>query len=107
MKTDLIYEEFKEYEQEIPTEWKDSFKMLGEVYDHRFMFENGYGASVIKHRGSYGYEEDKFELAVLVLNSDGTDSLCYDTPIADDVIGWLTNDEVLELLKKIKNLEVK
>lgn len=106
MKTDLTYEEFKKYEIEIPAEWKNSFKMFGESYDHRFKFENGYGASVIKHYGSYGYQEDEFELAVLKFDEDGTESLCYNTPITDNVIGWLTNDEVLETLNKIKNLEV-
>ena len=30
--------------------------------------------------------------------------LIYDTPIADDVIGRLTNEEVLELLEKIRKL---
>ena len=32
--------------------------------------------------------------------------LTYSTPITDDVIGYLTNAEVLELLEKIKKLEV-
>ena len=69
-------------------------------YHWSFMFPNGYGASVIKHRGSYGSEDDLFELAVL---KDG-EGLCYSTPITDDVIGWLDNQEVLDLLKKISEL---
>ena len=69
-------------------------------YYWEFMFPNGYGASVIKHRGSYGSEDDLFELAVL---KDG-EGLCYSTPITDDVIGWLDNQEVLDLLKKISEL---
>lgn len=64
-----------------------------------FEFPNGYGASVIKHHGSYGNEKDLFELAVL---KDG--HLCYTTPITDDVIGFLTNKSVLWTLEKIKNL---
>lgn len=69
----------------------------------RFRFENGYGASVIKHWGSFGFEEDKFELAVLWWN--GLDhGLCYDTEITDDVIGHLTNQEVMDILRKIKAL---
>lgn len=30
--------------------------------------------------------------------------LCYDTPITDDVIGYLTSDEVYELLDRIEQL---
>lgn len=69
-------------------------------YYWSFMFPNGYGASVIKHDGSYGHQDDLFELAVL---KDG-EGLCYDTPITGDVIGWLDNQEVLDLLKKISEL---
>lgn len=102
MKTDLIYDDYKkwEYHWADKEEFDNSFRMFGDSYSHIFKFENGYGASVIKHYGSYGYEEDLFELAVL--NSAG--DLCYDTPITSDVIGHLTNDEVLKLLEKIKNL---
>lgn len=35
---------------------------------------------------------------------DSTQDLCYDTPITDDVIGYLTDQEVDELLNKIKAL---
>lgn len=71
----------------------------------RFKFKNNYGASVVKHFGSYGYEQDKFELAVLRFEENGTDYITYNTPITDNVIGWLDNNEVLELLEKIKNLK--
>lgn len=70
-----------------------------------FRFENNYGASVIKHWGSYGYNEDKFELAVIYFNEKGDYHLTYDTPITDDVIGYLDNEEVLKLLEKIKRLK--
>ena len=64
----------------------------------RYQFQNGYGASVINHKGSYGYPE-KWELAV---TQDG--DLCYTTPITDDVIGHLTEEQVLEKLEEIKAL---
>lgn len=105
MKNDLIYDDFKKYEIFIKNkeEFDEMFKMYGDSYSHRFKFENDYGVSVIKHYGSYGYDEDLFELAVLKF--DGEQShLCYDTPITDDVIGYLSNDEVLDLLEQIKNL---
>ena len=62
-------------------------------------FENGYGASVIKHPRSYGGPDGLFEIAVL---KDG--QLCYDTPITDDVIGWCDDNKVEEVLNSIKNL---
>lgn len=100
-KTDLKYDNYKKYE--VVGNYS-AFDMFGASYNHKFKFENGYGASVIKHYGSYGYEKDLFELAVLIYDGDKFD-LCYNTPITDDVIGYLTNDEVLELLEKIKNLK--
>jgi hypothetical protein len=66
----------------------------------RYMFNNGYGASVVSHSYSYGGNRGLFELAVL--DKDG--ELTYDTPITDDVIGHLTQEDVDVLLGKIKNL---
>ena len=64
-----------------------------------YQFENGYGASVIKHKGSYGYLKGLWELAVL---KDG--ELCYTSEITDDVIGHLNDPQVDRLLRKIKEL---
>lgn len=69
-----------------------------------FKFDNGYGASVIKFPGSYGYHNDLWELAVTKYDESGEWNLCYDTPITDDVIGHLTEEEVRDLLKKISEL---
>lgn len=65
-----------------------------------YKFPNGYGASVIRHQGSYGNKKGLWELAVL--GQDG--ELCYSTPITDDVIGHLNDPEVDRLLRKIKEL---
>jgi hypothetical protein len=62
-------------------------------------FDNGYGASIVKTDRSYGGKEGLYELAVLF---DGL--ISYDTPITNDVIGFLTEDEVTELLQKIEAL---
>lgn len=99
--TKLEYEDYKEYEVNAE---KIGFVRL-EGVNHKFVFPNGYGASVIKHFGSYGCEKDLFELAVLKKVTDNNYNLCYSTEITNDVIGHLTNKEVLELLEKIKNLE--
>ena len=69
-----------------------------------FKFENNFGASVIKHLGSYGHEEDLWELAVVEYYRSGEWHLTYDTDITDDVIGCLTDEDVRELLTKIKEL---
>lgn len=71
-----------------------------------FRFQNHYGASVIKHRGSYGHEDDLWELAVIEFETDDNDhwELTYDTPITADVIGWQTDEQIRELLRKIKEL---
>lgn len=45
---------------------------------HRF--DNNYGASVIRAIGSYGYEDNLWELAVLKFEGSKW-TLCYDTPI--------------------------
>ena len=67
---------------------------------YEYKFDNGYGASVVSHSGSYGGNKGLYELAVL----DSTGDLCYSTPITEDVIGHLTSDKVIELLNRIKSL---
>lgn len=72
---------------------------------YRFKFDNGYGASVIKHKYSYGSEDDLWELAVLDSFDVGPKGmLTYDTPITEDVEGYLTDEEVRNLLAQIKEL---
>jgi len=67
-----------------------------------FAFPNGYGASVITGWGAYGTPEQPYELAVL-----HGESLCYATPLTDDVIGYLNEDGVKELLDDIAILPEK
>lgn len=73
----------------------------GGVID-RVFFENGYGASIVNHSFSYGTE-----LAVLKGKGGSNENwtLCYDTPITDDVIGHLTPTEIEALLIAIAALE--
>jgi hypothetical protein len=65
----------------------------------RIFFDNGYGASVVQSPYSYGGNQDLYELAVIKDND-----ICYNTPITDDVIGYLTEDEVTKYLSQIQNL---
>ena len=74
-----------------------------------FRFENNYGASVVKHLGSYGYDQDLWELAVIRFGKYDEDEddvyiLTYDTPITDDIEGHLTDEDVRNLLARIKEL---
>ena len=63
-------------------------------------FPNGYGATIVQGLYTYGGENGLYELAVL-----GTDGqLTYETPITDDVLGNLSEQEIEETLIKIKNL---
>lgn len=69
-----------------------------------YKFENGYGASVIKHWGSYGGDQGLWELAVILFLDEENYELCYKTEITQDVIGYLSWEEVEEILERIKNL---
>ena len=66
-----------------------------------YSFENGYGASVIQHNGSYGNEIGKWEIAVL----DNSGGICYDTPITDDVLGHLSFGDVEDTRGEYQNYE--
>lgn len=62
-------------------------------------FPNGYGASIVRHKFSYGGNRGLFEIAVL---RDG--EIVFDTPITNDVIGWCDPDQVDDYLNKIRVL---
>ena len=68
-------------------------------FHKEYIFDNGYGASVVRTQMSYGHKEGLFELAVIK-----DDKLCYDTPITGDVIGWLYWGEVESYLEEISLL---
>jgi len=81
-----------------------------------FKFDNNYGASVVKNRYSYGGRYDKWEVAVLYFTGEEAEpgSLCdedyeldYDTPITNDVLGWLDDSEVRVILRRIQLLHSK
>ena len=72
-------------------------------YVLRKHYPNGYGASVISHPHSYGGTRGLWELAVIKGHKDNWD-ITYDTPITDDVIGFLTDEEVMDVLKDIEDL---
>ena len=62
----------------------------------RLSFDNRYGVSVIRTLFTYGGKEGLYELAVL----DEHGNLTYDTSITNDVIGYLSEDEVSDIMSK-------
>jgi hypothetical protein len=62
-------------------------------------YDNGYSASIVRGSGSYGGDKGLYEIAVIYLGS-----ICKDTYITDDVLGWLTEADVEDTLRKIKDL---
>ena len=55
--------------------------------------------SVIRSSMTYGGDEGLFELAML-----RDDKCCYDTPITDDVRGWLEVEDVLGILEDVQRI---
>lgn len=87
----------------------NAIKILAKTYKERSLhgglqytayFENGYGIDIVKHNGSYGHEDDQWEIAVM---KDG--ECYYGTPITDDVIGYLTSAEVMNYVMKVEALD--
>jgi hypothetical protein len=64
-------------------------------------YSNGYGASIVQGPHTYGSKDGLYELAVL--GKDG--EITYDTPITNDVLGYLSEAEVEKTLLEIKNLD--
>lgn len=83
---------------------------IGNGTQKLYRFDNGYGASVVQFTvggflgaGSYGAAAGQWELAVIKFEGDGW-HINYDTPITDDVLGFLTDAEVQETLARIRDL---
>ena len=100
--------DFKNFNLIVPgyDEYLFKRRAIGEGVQYIFKFPNGYGASVLKTPGSFGYKEDAWELAVVLFDKKEPDvwKLCFTTAITDDVIGNLPNGQVQNLLGKIKAL---
>ena len=93
----MSFIKFGEYEPEDEVITTDVYNKP--AMQHIYLFANGYGASVLRSSYSFGGDRGLFELAVL---KDG--DICYSTPITNDVIGYLTADEVTEYLQQIEKL---
>lgn len=99
MNTNLNYEGFEKYLCK-----RTILQKLGGI-QYLFKFDNHYGASVVKHKCSYGHEQDLWELAVILFDECGEWDITYDTDITNDVIGYLSDEKVKDILGKIKSLK--
>jgi len=68
-----------------------------------YQFKNDLGASIIYHQGSYGYEQGLVELGIISWFGDKY-MLTYDTPLTDNILGNLTQEQAKLILEKIKEL---
>jgi len=76
---------------------------FGDGIQARFTFPNGFACSVVRGFTTYGGRDGLYELAVL--DPDGC--VTYDTEITDDVLGYLTQDDVTDVMNRISQLEPK
>lgn len=71
-------------------------------------FENGYGVSVVCGSSYYCsprknlYAASMYETYEVAVLKDG--DLCYDTPITDNVLAYLTTEEVSGVMEQVQNL---
>jgi hypothetical protein len=70
-----------------------------------FKADNGYGASIVQHEYSYGGRVGLWEIAVTEYDEDGEWDICYGTPITNDVLGHLSESEVIDYLTQIEQLK--
>jgi hypothetical protein len=67
-------------------------------------FPNGYGVSVVRFPGSYGYSDELYEVAVIKGIDEEDFQLCYDTPITDDVMGHRDEQDVENIMEEVAAL---
>lgn len=71
----------------------------------RIFFPNGYGVSVLFGGDFYSNGVDTYELAVLRKCENGKGYLVdCNTPITEDVLSYITEDEVTEAMIKVQKL---
>lgn len=69
----------------------------------KHFFANGYGVSVVKFPGSYGFQDDLYEVAILQGTEDDW-NITYDTPITNDVLGHRDEQDINIILEEVQAL---
>lgn len=80
----------------------DTYEWMSTSKQAYITFPNGYGASILLGSMFYSNGVDTYELAVT--NGDG---ITYDTPITSDVLGYLTQTELMDYIQQIEDLPMK
>ena len=70
-----------------------------ECYHFRVPGHDDMEVSVIRSSMTYGGSKGLFELAMLK-----NERCIYDTPITNDVIGWLDEEDVLDILEDVQRI---
>ena len=71
---------------------------IGNGQQARMDFESGYGISVVKFNGSYGYPE-LWEVGIMYKKV-----LTYNTHISNDVMGHQSDEDVTNIMKQVQEL---
>lgn len=76
-------------------------KEYTEAKQAKMEFENNYGISVLFGTMFYSNGVDTYEVGIL---KNGR--MCYTTPITNDVIGNITEEEVTDIMREIQELPI-
>lgn len=94
---DLVFEQ--DDEEQAALRWYDPTEHA------HYIFDNNYGVSVVRGPYTHGGLKGLYELAVLYIAPDSNESeLVYDTPVTNNVEGYLTPDDVTKLMKQVEAL---
>jgi hypothetical protein len=81
----------------------ESHPLYGDGVQAKHFFPNGYGVSVVRFPGSYGFTENLYEVAILQGTEDKWE-ITYDTPITDDVLGHRDEIDIENILTEVQAL---
>nr|DAS96956.1 MAG TPA: hypothetical protein [Caudoviricetes sp.] len=76
---------------------------MGKRKPSYIVFKNGYGVSVLFGKNFYSNGKNTYEVAIIKGNEQDF-NLVYDTPIANDVIGNITEEQVTRVMKLVQKL---
>ncbi len=96
-----MFELLKEYTVSDYLLFKDD-SLKGSEYGGEVVFDNGYGLSVVRHESSYGGKQGLFE--VMLTRNDNPYSLPPITQEGDTVKGFLTKEQVSEIIETVSDL---